>query len=90
LAFNGSSTFSRTRIQGSRLRPYSWNTTASPSVGPVTGVSASRISPSVGWSRPAMHRSRVVLPQPDGPTTQTNCPASRWRLMFEMASTRRP
>ena len=29
LAFSGSSTFSRTRSQGNRLRPYSWNTTAS-------------------------------------------------------------
>jgi len=39
LAFNGSSTFSRTRIQGSRLRPYSWNTTARPSVkAPLTGI----------------------------------------------------
>src|SRR3990170_7805185 len=31
-----------------------------------------RISPLDGSISPAMRRSRVVLPQPDGPTTQTN------------------
>ena len=30
----------------------------------------------VGRSRPPMHLSSVVLPQPDGPTTQTNSPSS--------------
>ena len=34
----------------------------------------SSTSPRVGRSRPAMHLSSVVLPQPDGPTTQTNSP----------------
>ena len=28
----------------------------------------------VGWSRPAIKRSRVVLPQPEGPMIATNSP----------------
>ena len=39
-------------------------------------------SPAVGASRPPRQRSRVVLPQPDGPTTQTNCPAATSKVMF--------
>jgi hypothetical protein len=31
--------------------------------------------PAVGVSNPAIMRSKVVLPQPDGPRKQTNCPA---------------
>ena len=33
-----------------------------------------RMSPSSGSSRPAMQRKVVVLPQPDGPSRQTNWP----------------
>ena len=35
-----------------------------------------RIVPLVCGSRPAMARSRVVLPQPEGPRKQTNSPRS--------------
>ena len=35
-----------------------------------------RISPSVTSSSPAIMRSSVVLPQPDGPTSTTNSPSS--------------
>ena len=34
------------------------------------------MSPRVGRRSPATHLSSVVLPQPDGPTTQTNSPSS--------------
>ena len=33
-----------------------------------------RIVPEVGVSRPAMRRSVVLLPQPDGPSSTTNEP----------------
>src|SRR5690348_15687341 len=35
-----------------------------------------RIFPSVGRSKPAISRSVVVLPQPDGPSSEKNSPAS--------------
>jgi hypothetical protein len=34
-----------------------------------------RIRPSVGVSKPASIRSRVVLPQPDGPSSEKNSPS---------------
>src|SRR4051812_43755841 len=40
--------------------------------GPATLCPATRTSPDVGLSRPAMMRRRVDLPQPEGPTRQTN------------------
>ena len=39
--------------------------------GPVTGLPSSVIAPVDGWSRPAMSRSSVDLPQPDGPRMVT-------------------
>ena len=38
------------------------------------------IEPSVGFSNPAIMRSVVVLPQPDGPRNDTNSPFSADRL----------
>ena len=38
--------------------------------------SPTRISPSVGSTKPAISRSVVVLPQPDGPSRQTSVPCS--------------
>ena len=35
-----------------------------------------RISPPVTVSRPAIRRSRVDLPQPDGPSSATNSPGA--------------
>ena len=40
------------------------------------GCSSMNISPSLGVSRPASMRSNVVLPQPDGPSSEKNSP--RW------------
>jgi hypothetical protein len=41
---------------------------------PVTSLPPIRISPASGSSSPATQRSVVVLPQPEGPSRQTNCP----------------
>src|SRR6185437_628693 len=41
-----------------------------------TTRSPTRISPSVGSTKPAISRSVVVLPQPDGPSRQTRVPCS--------------
>ena len=41
----------------------------------LTTRSPMRISPEVMFSRPAIIRSRVDLPQPDGPTSTTNSPS---------------
>jgi hypothetical protein len=53
-------------------RPYSWNTSAISSGGDVTRFPRKSTSPLLGRSRPPTHFKRVVLPHPDGPTTQTN------------------
>ena len=66
----------RTDIQGISDRLYSWKTSAICSGGPVTAAPRSSTWPAEGRRRPAMHLSSVVLPQPDGPTTQTNSPSS--------------
>src|SRR5881628_17595 len=42
---------------------------------------SSRICPSVGRSNPAIMRSVVVLPHPDGPSSEKNCPAGMSRSM---------
>src|SRR6185436_892725 len=41
----------------------------------LTTRSPMRISPAVMFSRPAIMRSKVDLPQPDGPTRTTNSPS---------------
>src|SRR4051794_8837141 len=40
-------------------------------------------TPSLGWSRPAMRLSKVVLPEPDGPMRARNSPSgtSRFRSL---------
>src|SRR5882757_6159273 len=49
-----------------------------------TTRSPTRISPSVGSTKPAMSRNVVVLPQPDGPSRQTNVPCA---IVIEILST---
>ena len=39
-------------------------------------LSPTRISPALGSTKPAIRRSVVVLPQPDGPSRQTRWPCS--------------
>src|SRR5437016_14366174 len=49
-----------------------------------TNRSPTWISPSEGSRKPAISRSVVVLPQPDGPSRQTSCP---WSIRSETSST---
>src|SRR4029453_15798122 len=72
----GSSTLFRTEAQGISERPYSWKTSAISSGGDVTRLPRRSTCPLDGRSNPPTHLSRVVLPQPDGPTTQTNSRSS--------------
>ena len=44
--------------------------------------------PEVGLSRSPISRSRVLLPQPDGPISETNSPGAMVRSMALKASTR--
>src|SRR5215470_14147879 len=46
-----------------------------------------RISPDVAFSRPAMMRRNVVLPQPDGPSSTKNSPSRTAKLMPSTATT---
>src|SRR3712207_9268618 len=48
------------------------------------------MAPAVGVSRPAMRFSTVDLPQPEGPTMQTNSPAATSRSAPETASVSLP
>ena len=43
--------------------------------GAVTRLPSSSTTPALGASSPAIRRSSVDLPQPDGPTTATNSPS---------------
>ena len=52
--------------------------------GEETTRSPTRISPAVGSTKPAISRSVVVLPQPDGPSRQTSVPCS---IVIETSST---
>src|SRR5918994_5558517 len=48
---------------------------------PVTSRPSMLMMPAVGSSNPAISRSSVDLPQPDGPTKTTNSPFSMTRSM---------
>src|SRR6266700_5149978 len=56
-----------------------------PLAGDDTTRPAMMISPSVGCSSPATHRSVVVLPQPDGPSSTTISPAGTAKLTPSIA-----
>src|ERR1035438_3092563 len=53
---------------------YFWKTMPRSRPGPPTGLPSTRISPVSGWSRPAIMRSSVDFPQPDGPSRTLNSP----------------
>ena len=76
LCRSGRSTLFATEVQGISERLYSWKTSAISSGGLVTGLPRRSTRPFVGRSSPATHLSSVVLPQPEGPTTQRNSPSS--------------
>src|SRR5215218_4136090 len=59
--------------------------TKMPLAGDDTIRPAMLISPSVGCSKPATHRSVVVLPQPDGPSSTTISPAGTAKLTPSIA-----
>src|SRR5436189_2233405 len=54
--------------------------TWTPSAGADTTRPPILTRPAVGCSRPAMQRSVVVLPQPEGPSSTTISPAGTWKL----------
>ena len=49
--------------------------------------SSTAITPSSGVSSPAMQRSVVVLPQPEGPSSVKNVPVSSAKLASRMPPT---
>ena len=53
---------------------------------PVMSRPPCRMRPPVAGSSPAIARSSVVLPQPDGPRKETNSPAATARLTPPSAS----
>jgi hypothetical protein len=53
----------------------------------VTSSVSKRIAPESMATKPAIERSRVVLPQPEGPSTAVSRPASNSREMACSAST---
>ena len=55
--------------------------------GPLTGAPAMRISPALPSSSPAIISSRVLLPQPDGPTSATKRASSTVRSTGPKACT---
>src|SRR5688572_9316495 len=61
-----------------------------PSGGPVTSRPSSTTEPAVGRISPATHCSSVDLPQPDGPTMETNWCASTRKLTSPSAMTGAP
>src|SRR6185437_2647337 len=69
------STLSSTVSQGNSAKL--WNTIATPSAGPSTGLPSSVTAPSVGRVRPEMSRSKVDLPQPERPSSATISPARK-------------
>src|SRR5215475_445766 len=52
---------------------------------PASGAPCTRTSPDDGASRPAATLSSVDLPQPVGPTTETNSPSATRRVAFATA-----
>src|SRR3546814_14375118 len=55
---------------------------------PAISCPSMRIWPSLGSSKPAIMRSSVVLPQPEGPSSTKNSPALMSRLTSSTAVTR--
>ena len=68
-SFSGSATLASAVAHG--IRVGSWKTK------PRSALPAGHsIVPALGWMSPAIRRSSVDFPQPDGPTTLRNSPAS--------------
>src|SRR5438105_3480199 len=82
----GSSTFSSTVRHGKRTEV--WNMTPTSRRGPLTRRPPTRISPVLGSSSPPISLSSVDLPQPLGPTKETNSPG--WMSTLTARSASRP
>src|SRR2546430_6427761 len=52
----------------------------------VISTPSSRMVPSVGCSNPAISRSVVVFPQPEGPSSEKNSPLSTVRSIWSTAT----
>ena len=81
----GSSTFPSTVRHGSNVGL--WKTMPTSRLGPSIGESLSQASPAVRGVRPPSTLSKVLLPQPLGPTTVRNSPAATDRSIEASAST---
>ena len=78
---SGRRTLACTRAQG--ISVGSWNTKDNlwpPASTSATGLRHSRMRPSLGASKPATIFSKVLLPQPDGPSKVTNSPSRTVRF----------
>src|SRR5712671_6686866 len=81
----GNSTLSNALFHGSSVE--SWNMTPMLVRGPVIGMPPAAMRPAVTDSRPPTIIRRVLLPQPEGPRTATNCPRGTQKLTELTAST---
>src|ERR1017187_7338828 len=79
--------FWATVIQGKRA--YSWKTMPRSGPGATTRFLSTVISPEDGNEKPATALSSVDLPQPEGPSRQTNSPVFTSRSMSRRATTSR-
>jgi hypothetical protein len=64
-----------------------WNISATSCLGSVTSRPLTEMLPSLSGMRPAMRRSSVDLPQPLGPTIETNSPGVASKLTWSTART---
>src|SRR5882672_11388689 len=87
-ALSAISTFSCTVSQGYRAKV--WNTMVACGLIPTSGSPRYRTRPEVAGVRPVIMRSRVDLPQPDGPRRPTNSPGRIVRSTSRTATHARP
>ena len=73
LSLSGSSTLLNTVVHG--ISVGSWNTKPMPAFARLRRGAGHATPPSLGSLKPAMIRNAVDLPQPDGPSSDTNSPA---------------
>src|SRR5262245_56896109 len=79
-------TLPRTVRQANRDLLYSWKSNTRFGGGPATSLPLTITRPEVGANSPAIDIKRVVLPQPDGPTKETNSPDSIWQEILPIAA----
>src|SRR6266576_2772470 len=78
-------TLPRTVRQANSDLLYSWKSSTKFGGGPVTSLPFTITRPALGAKSPAIDMSSVVLPQPEGPTNETNSPASTWQEISPIA-----